>query len=145
MSLFARYRLKNELATISLPLNTELQEIDEFKLEYSIQSPSNLYKNKYTFAINIPRDYPFDSPKVHCLDKIFHPNIDEDGNVCLEFLRHNWTSAMGISWIIYGIYLFFADPEGKDALNIKAGDLLLKNKESFEKIVREYENERFNK
>lgn len=43
-----------------------------------------IYKNgqfDFTFAIN--SNYPHEPPKVRCTKKIYHPNLDLDGNVCL--------------------------------------------------------------
>jgi ubiquitin-conjugating enzyme E2 M len=43
-----------------------------------------IYKNgqfDFTFAINL--NYPHEPPKVRCTKKIYHPNLDLDGNVCL--------------------------------------------------------------
>ena len=37
----------------------------------------------FTFSIKIPDMYPHDPPKVKCLTKVYHPNIDLEGAVCL--------------------------------------------------------------
>lgn len=144
MSLFAEFRLNSELKTIDLPPHTTLTKTKENELIYKIKPQSKIYLKEYTFVITLPNDYPFSSPKIQCLQKIFHPNVDINGNVCLDFLRHKWTSAMGISWVIYGIFLFFIQPIGENALNTEAGDLLLKNKKLFEKKARKYEENFFN-
>lgn len=41
----------------------------------------------YKFSFVIPTTYPFDAPKIKCLNRIYHPNIDFEGNVCLNILR----------------------------------------------------------
>jgi len=47
-----------------------------------------IYANsKITFSYKAPADYPYSQPEVKCLSKIFHPNIDKQGNVCLSILR----------------------------------------------------------
>ncbi|KAG8497547.1 hypothetical protein CXB51_008886 [Gossypium anomalum] len=33
--------------------------------------------------------YPHDAPKVKCIPKVYHPNIDYEGNVCLNTLRED--------------------------------------------------------
>ena len=40
----------------------------------------------------------FQPPKVRCTTRIWHPNITEDGEVCLSLLRHNSLDSMGMYW-----------------------------------------------
>lgn len=43
------------------------------------------------------------SPQVKCLTKVYHPNIDLEGNVCLNILREDWKPVLSINSIIYGL------------------------------------------
>lgn len=40
---------------------------------------------KFSFAVGT--NYPHEPPKVKCLTSVYHPNIDLEGNVCLNILR----------------------------------------------------------
>ena len=40
-----------------------------------------------------PLAYPYAPPKVLFRTKIFHPNIDKHGKICLEILGEKWTPA----------------------------------------------------
>ena len=44
----------------------------------------------------LPEDYPMSPPKIIFNTKIFHPNIDKLGRVCLDILKNNWTPALQI-------------------------------------------------
>ena len=44
----------------------------------------------------LPEDYPMSAPKILFNTKIFHPNIDKLGRVCLDILKSNWTPALQI-------------------------------------------------
>lgn len=45
--------------------------------------------------------------QVKCETQVYHPNIDLDGNVCLNILREDWKPVLTINAIVYGIqYLF---------------------------------------
>ena len=49
----------------------------------------------------------FDNVQVKCETKVYHPNIDLDGNVCLNILREDWKPVLTINSIVYGLqYLF---------------------------------------
>ena len=51
----------------------------------------SIYCNsKITFSFKVPADYPYSQPEVKCLNKILHPNIDKQGNVCLSILKEGW-------------------------------------------------------
>jgi ubiquitin-conjugating enzyme E2 M len=44
---------------------------------------------------------------VKCMTKVYHPNIDLDGNVCLNVLREDWKPVLNINTIIYGLNHLF--------------------------------------
>ena len=63
-------------------------KIEELKLEISPTEESYWHKGKYVFTISVDtKNYPNVAPKCHCDTKIFHPNIDLEGHVCLNILR----------------------------------------------------------
>ncbi|XP_009474734.1 PREDICTED: charged multivesicular body protein 2a [Nipponia nippon] len=67
----------------------------------------------------VGQGYPHDPPKVKCETMVYHPNIDLEGNVCLNILREDWKPVLTINSIIYGLqYLFL------DAVKIMAKDLV---------------------
>merc|ERR1719184_271877 len=66
-------------------------QIDFQDLEVTIVPEAGLWKDaKYTFIFKVPDDYPHKAPKVTLKEKIYHPNIDTDGAVCLNLLREDW-------------------------------------------------------
>jgi ubiquitin-conjugating enzyme E2 M len=78
---------------------------------------------KYSFHITIPPLYPHEAPKVNCTPKIYHPNINFEGNVCLNILREDWKPVLDINAVIYGLIYLFYEPNPDDPLNREAADL----------------------
>jgi ubiquitin-protein ligase len=51
-------------------------------------------KGAFRIEINFPAEYPFKPPKINFKTKIYHPNIDEKGQVCLPIISaENWKPA----------------------------------------------------
>ena len=66
-----------------------------------VQADTGLWKGaRYEFTFKIPPMYPHEPPKVQCLTKIYHPNIDLEGNVCLNILREDWRAVLDINAVM---------------------------------------------
>ncbi|CAN1814236.1 NEDD8-conjugating enzyme Ubc12 [Linum perenne] len=68
--------------------------------------------------------------------QVYHPNIDLEGNVCLNILREDWKPVLNINTIIYGLYHLFTEPNYKDPLNHEAAAVLRDHPKMFESNVR---------
>ena len=90
----------------------------------------------FLFSFQVPQSYPHDPPKVKCLTKVFHPNIDVEGNVCLNILREDWSPVLSISSVIYGLLFLFLDPNPDDPLNKNASTMMQTDRVGFEQAVR---------
>jgi len=67
---------------------------------------------------------------------VYHPNIDLEGNVCLNILREDWKPVLSINSIVYGLQYLFLDPNPEDPLNQDAAKVLRDNPRTFEINVR---------
>ena len=70
------------------------------------------------------------------LSQVYHPNIDLEGNVCLNILREDWKPVLSVSSIIFGLQYLFLDPNPDDPLNKEAAEALRENPRAFEATVR---------
>ena len=91
---------------------------------------------KFNFTMSIPKTYPHEAPKVHCNTKVYHPNIDLNGKVCLNILREDWKPVLSINSIVYGLQHLFLDPNPDDPLNQEAAKVLREDPRQFAANVR---------
>ena len=110
---------------------------DLCKFVLEVSPDSGYWKGaKYKFTFMISPGYPHDPPKVHCETKIYHPNIDLQGNVCHNILRDEWKPVLDINAVIYGIIYLFYEPNTDDPLNKEAANLLRSEKAQFARLVK---------
>ncbi|XP_037611222.1 ubiquitin-conjugating enzyme E2 D1b isoform X8 [Sebastes umbrosus] len=72
---------------------------DLFHWQATIMGPGDSpYQGGVFFlTIHFPTDYPFKPPKVAFTTKIYHPNINSNGSICLDILRSQWSPALTVS------------------------------------------------
>lgn len=81
---------------------------DILNFTLTIEPDEGMYKGgvfNFTFTIN--QNFPHDPPKVKCTQKIYHPNIDLEGNVCLNILREDWKPVLNLNAVIVGMQVRF--------------------------------------
>ena len=119
----AELRLRKDLQEMDLPPQATLSEAGTLKLEMEIdlKDVQSIWQGgKYKFTLDVPSDYPIKPPKAKLETPIYHPNIDLDGNVCLNILRDDWSAVGDINLIVNGLLFLFIEPNPEDPLNHEA-------------------------
>ncbi|KAK6003322.1 hypothetical protein QM012_001167 [Aureobasidium pullulans] len=90
--------------------------------------------------VELPDQYPYKSPSIGFVNRIFHPNIDElSGSVCLDVINQTW-SPMYEMVNIFEVFLpqLLRYPNPTDPLNGEAAALMMREPKSYEAKVKEY-------
>ena len=125
-------RVTYDINQIKSRTEIDLKIITENTIQFKIVGPDDTpYEGgKWYLSLLFPPDYPFKSPSIGFIDKIFHPNIDyNSGSICLDVLNQSWSPIYTIQHII-DIFIpqLLTYPNPDDPLNKQAADMFLKNK-----------------
>ncbi|KAA6396985.1 MAG: putative NEDD8-conjugating enzyme Ubc12 [Streblomastix strix] len=107
-------QITHDLGNLNLPDGVKLRfpNKDNIREMEFLISPSEGYwkGGNFLFRVSFPEDYKFSPPNVHCLTKVYHPFILEDGQVDMGLLRidrnQGWTPSKGIQDLTFSLIIF---------------------------------------
>lgn len=127
----ALLRIQKDLADLEIPEGVELKKQDDYNYSFIINATTGYWKGGiFEFTFNFPLKYPFQGPKVTCIDKIYHPNIDLLGGVCVNVLRP-WKPTYSTQIVLFGLLFLFTHPNPNDPLNNEAAAEMRENLPNF--------------
>ncbi|XP_031464698.1 ubiquitin-conjugating enzyme E2 D3, partial [Phasianus colchicus] len=113
---------------------------DMFHWQATIMGPNDSpYQGGVFFlTIHFPTDYPFKPPKVAFTTRIYHPNINSNGSICLDILRSQWSPALTISKVLLSICSLLCDPNPDDPLVPEIARIYKTDRDKYNRISREW-------
>ena len=130
-------RIKKELENLKTdpPVNCSAgpEDDDIFKWTATLMGPSASPYQGGIFYLNIvfPQNYPFKPPKITFATKVYHPNINSSGGICLDILKENWSPALTISKVLISICSLLDDPNPDDPLVPDIAELFKNDREAY--------------
>ncbi|CAB3223204.1 ubiquitin-conjugating enzyme E2 eff [Anticarsia gemmatalis] len=113
---------------------------DLFHWQATIMGPvdSPYQGGVFFLTIHFPTDYPFKPPKVAFTTRIYHPNINSNGSICLDILRSQWSPALTISKVLLSICSLLCDPNPDDPLVPEIARIYKTDREKYNELAREW-------
>ncbi|KAL6096459.1 ubiquitin-conjugating enzyme E2 L3-like [Spinachia spinachia] len=96
-------------------------------------------KGAFRIELIFPAEYPFKPPKITFKTKIYHPNIDEKGQVCLPIVSvENWKPATKAENVITNLLALVNSPEPDHPLRADLAEEYSKDRAKFMKNAEEF-------
>jgi len=143
MSSIAQNRITHELSEFVAKNNPNItitKSYSNTEFKGTIKGPANTpYEGGiFKLQITIPNQYPFKPPKVTFITPVYHPNIDNKGNICIDILKEQWSPSLSIYKVMVSVYSLLSEPNCDDPLDPDAARLFKDDRLAFDGKAREY-------
>ncbi|ORD95576.1 UBC2 [Hepatospora eriocheir] len=100
-------------------------ESDVFTWVAIISGPSDTpYEGgSFSLAMIFDETYPQNAPEVCFLCPMFHPNVYNNGDLCLDILKNKWSPTYDVLGILLSIQSLLNDPNINSPANVEAANL----------------------
>jgi len=114
--------------------------VDKNIIIFTLKGPKDsVYEGgKWQVRVEVSDDYPYKSPSVGFLTKIYHPNVDfNSGSICLNVLNQTWSPIYNLSHI-HDTFIpqLLQYPNADDPLNEDAAKIYLEDYNQFTNLVK---------
>ncbi|EMS63342.1 Ubiquitin-conjugating enzyme E2 5 [Triticum urartu] len=114
--------------------------MQEFLVEFRGPEESLYQGGVWKVRVELPDAYPYRSPSIGFVNKIYHPNVDElSGSVCLDVINQTWSPMFDLV-NVFEVFLpqLLLYPNPSDPLNGEAAALLMRDRPAYEQKVKEF-------
>eukprot|EP00549_Striatella_unipunctata_P026111 CAMPEP_0118690726 /NCGR_PEP_ID=MMETSP0800-20121206/10278_1 /TAXON_ID=210618 ORGANISM="Striatella unipunctata, Strain CCMP2910" /NCGR_SAMPLE_ID=MMETSP0800 /ASSEMBLY_ACC=CAM_ASM_000638 /LENGTH=194 /DNA_ID=CAMNT_0006588413 /DNA_START=99 /DNA_END=683 /DNA_ORIENTATION=- len=137
-------RIKKELLEVkksdasgvtAMPVNES--NIRHLKGKISGSSGTPYEGGIFEIDIVLPKQYPFEPPKMKFDTKIWHPNISsQTGAICLDILKDQWSPALTIKTALLSLQALLSTPEPSDPQDAEVARMYMSNPQEFQRTAK---------
>ena len=116
-----------------------INDEDPIDIQADITGPQGTPYEDGIFRVKlfIPAEFPQLAPKGYFLTKIFHPNVSEKGEICVNTLKRDWNPKQ---WSLYNLFevikCLLIVPFPQSSLNEEAGKMFMDNYDEYFKVAK---------
>ncbi|XVE57914.1 hypothetical protein DITRI_Ditri04bG0128100 [Diplodiscus trichospermus] len=117
--------------------------MQEFYVEFNGPKESPYHGGVWKIRVELPDAYPYKSPSIGFVNKIYHPNVDEmSGSVCLDVINQTWSPMFDLV-NVFEVFLpqLLLYPNPSDPLNGEAAALMMRDRTAYEQRVKGFDFE----
>ena len=116
-----------------------INDEDPIDIQADIEGPEGTPYESGIFRVKlfIPSEFPQLAPKGIFVTKIFHPNVSEKGEICVNTLKRDWNPKQ---WSLYNLFevikCLLIVPFPQSSLNEEAGKMFMDNYDEYFKVAK---------
>ena len=116
-----------------------INDEDPIDIQADIEGPEGTPYESGIFRVKlfIPSEFPQSAPKGYFLTKIFHPNVSEKGEICVNSLKRDWNPKQ---WSLYNLFevikCLLIVPFPQSSLNEEAGKMFMDNYDEYFRVAK---------
>uniref|UniRef100_A0A0K8SJW4 Ubiquitin-conjugating enzyme E2-18 kDa n=2 Tax=Lygus hesperus TaxID=30085 RepID=A0A0K8SJW4_LYGHE len=141
----ASRRLQKELSDLQ---NSGLKTVREIQVDEGnllvwnaliVPSQPPFSNGAFRVELTFPAEYPFKPPRLTLKTKIYHPNFDEKGQICLSIVSpENWKPATRVNQVMEALVHLIHEPEPEHPLRADLAEEFVTNRKKFIRNAEEY-------